>query len=99
MEHEIFRVGIGNALFMQDNASPHRAIATKQYFYKRAIQLLRRLANLLEFSAGLKASWQMIACIKGEWARIKLGDIQKYRMNMQQRCEAVIQARGGHTPY
>lgn len=23
--HEIFRVGLGNAILMQDNASPHRA--------------------------------------------------------------------------
>lgn len=39
-EHEIFHVGIGNGLLMQDRASSHTAHATKSALEERAIRLL-----------------------------------------------------------
>lgn len=47
----------------------------------------------------LKTKEELIACIQEEWARIELSDIQKYCTNMNERCQAVIKAEGGHTPY
>lgn len=113
-EHELFRVGIGNALFMQDNASPHRAIATKQYLHERAIRLLFWPANSPDLNPIenvwrlLKARVQrrypktkaeLIEYLTDEWNKIDLNDIKKYTDSMHERCEAVLKAEGAHTPY
>ena len=113
-EHELFRVGTGNAFFMQDNASPHRAIATKEYFYERGIRLLWWPANSPDLNP-IENVWRLLKArvqrrypktkaelkqyITEEWERIELKDIKKYTSSMHERCEAVLKANGGPTPY
>ena len=114
MEHEIFRVGIGNALFMQDNASPHRLIETKKALYERAIRLLwwppnlpdlnliENVWRLLKYRVQarfLASKAELIRVIKEEWDKIEFKDIQKYCTNMKERCKAAYDAEGGPTPY
>jgi transposase len=114
MEHEIFRVGISNALLMQDGASSHTARATKQALHERAIRLLWWPANSPDLNP-IENVWrllksrvqrrfpttkqELITAIKEEWEIINVRDIQKYCTNMGERCQAVLQARGGHTPF
>ena len=37
--------------------------------------------------------------IEEEWAKLELSDFKKYIENMQERCQAVIDAKGGHTKW
>ncbi|PVH90193.1 hypothetical protein DM02DRAFT_734687 [Periconia macrospinosa] len=51
MEHEIFRVGISNSVFMQDGSSVHTARNTRKFFYEKAKSglelLLKKSGNIL----------------------------------------------------
>jgi hypothetical protein len=38
-------------------------------------------------------------CVEEEWARLQLVDFVKYIGNMRERCQAVIDAEGGHTKW
>ena len=44
-EHELFRIGNSNSFFIQDNASPHRADATKAHFHAKDVKLMFWPAN------------------------------------------------------
>lgn len=113
-EHEIFRVGIGNSVFMQDGASSHTAKNTKQFLYERAVHLLWWPPNSPDLNP-IENLWRLLKsrvrkrypktkedlrrCIEEEWARISPQEIRRYTGNMNERCRAVLAASGGHTPY
>jgi hypothetical protein len=40
---------------------------------------------------------QLRRCIEAEWAALSLEDVRKYTDGMKERCQAVIDADGGHT--
>ena len=113
-EHEIFRVGIGNAILMQDNASSHTAYITKGTLHQMAIRLLWWPSNSPDLNP-IENVWRLLkhrvqrrfpkskdelrAIIQEEWDKITVQDIRKYCINMNDRCWAVIKAKGGPTPY
>jgi len=40
-----------------------------------------------------------LEALQEEWARLELRGIQKYCMNIQERCRAVVDVGSGHTSY
>ena len=59
IEYKIFRVGIGNAILMQDGAPLHRANATKSFFHQQAIRLLWWLVNSPDLNP-IKNVWRLL---------------------------------------
>ena len=100
------------SIVMQDNASIHKAHLTIALFQQLGIELLiwpanspdlnpiENLWSLLKHRIGLhfpRTREQVEIAVQLEWSRLTTADITKACQSMRQRCQAVIDARGGHT--
>ena len=101
-------------IIMQDNASIHKAKATLALFKDKRLILMEWPANspdlnpienlwsLLKYRVGLHfptTREAVITAIQLEWSRITVSDVSRICQSMRQRCEAVIEAEGGHTKW
>lgn len=101
-----------SAVVMQDNASIHKAIATLELFKQLDIELLCWPANspdlnpieniwcLLKHRIGRHfptTKETVMAAIRLEWSQLTSSDISRACQSMRERCQAVIDANGGHT--
>lgn len=102
------------AVVMQDNASIHKAIATLELFKQLDLELLSWPANSPDLNP-IENIWSLlkhriskhfpttreavIAAIQSEWSRLTSSDISRACQSMRQRCQAVIDANGGHTKW
>ena len=104
-------------LFQQDNARPHVARVTLDFFLRQQLvntlpwpslspdlspiehvlaELGRRELSKPVQPANLQ---QLEAALNQEWQAIPQYIICRYVQSMHRRCQAVIQAQGGHTRY
>ena len=101
-------------LVMQDNASIHNAHETIALFNDLNVRLMSWPANspdlnpienvwcLLKHRIGRhlpKNRAEVIAAIQFEWGRLTSSDVSRCCQSMRQRCQAVIDAKGGHTKW
>jgi transposase len=99
---------------MQDNARIHTAKATLALFKDSSLALMEWPANspdlnpienlwsLLKHRVGLHfptTREEVIAAIQAEWANLSTSDIARCCQSMRERCQAVIDANGGHTKW
>jgi transposase len=104
-----------NFVFMQDNARPHTARITQQYFDENDINLLNHPAMSPDLNP-IKHVWDMVGrrlrhrrvqpenlTELGQALREIWREIPQYLIrnciNMTQRCREVIRQRGGNTRY
>ena len=99
---------------MQDNARIHTARATLALFRDTSLVLMEWPANspdlnpieniwsLLKHRVGLHfptTREAVVTAIQAEWAKLSASDIARCCQSMRQRCQAVIDAQGGHTKW
>lgn len=100
------------SIVMQDNASIHKAKETKALFAQLGIRLMDWPANSPDLNP-IENVWcilkdrvgrhfpttreDVIAAIQLEWSRLTSSDVSRVCQSMRQRCQAVIDAQGGHT--
>lgn len=97
---------------MQDNAPIHKAYKTMDLFDEMGIQVMKWPANSLDLNP-IENIWALlkwrigkhfpttreavIIAIQLEWSRLTAADCSRACQSMRQRCQAVINAKGGHT--
>jgi transposase len=107
-------VGFMRAILMEDNASVHSAKLTQSYHtYHGVIQMtwpanspdlnpIENVWRLLKYRVGRrfpKTEEEVRRFIEEEWAKLTVEDFDKYIKEMPARCQAVIDANGGHTKW
>lgn len=113
MEHHP-RIGFMRSILMEDGASQHTAHATRDlHRWNGVIKMvwpanspdlnpIENVWRLLKYRVGKrfpKTEAEVRQYIEEEWAKLSLEDFQKYISNMRERCQAVIDANGGHTKW
>lgn len=109
MDHELAIVGIGQAIIIENRASPHTARATQVTHRELYNFLMWWPANLPDLNP-IENIWrilkyriqkrfpktrdELIRYIQEEWDKLSVQDIQKYCRNMGERCTAVLEHRG-----
>jgi Transposase and inactivated derivatives len=107
-------VGFMRAILMEDNASIHTAKLTKGYHAYHGINRMiwpahspdlnpiENVWRLLKYRIGKrfpKTDAEVRQYLVEEWDKLELQDFIKYIESMHERCEAVIEAKGGHTKW
>jgi hypothetical protein len=103
-----------HSILMEDGASPHTAKLTKQLHDLSGIDKMYWPANSPDLNL-IENVWRMLKhrvakksprslaelrqCVEKEWAVLELPDFVKYIENMYERCQAVVDAKGGHTKW
>jgi transposase len=99
-------------IIMQDNAPIHKAFETMALLMRSGLQVMEWPANSPDLNP-IKNIWAIlkfriarhfpttreaiIQAIRLEWANLAVADCAKACQSMRQRCQAVIDANGGHT--
>lgn len=99
---------------MQDNASIYTAYKTIALFKELGINLMEWPANspdlnpienlwaLLKYRIGRHfptTREEVEAAIQMEWTKLTASDVRRACQSMRQRCQAVIDVKGGHTKW
>lgn len=101
-------------IFMQDNASSHKAYATIELLQSMELTVIDWPANSPDLNP-IENVWSILkgrigkhfpktkeevkAAIEIEWNRLKKEDVFACVQSMSERCQAVINAEGGHTKW
>jgi transposase len=107
-------VGFMRSIHMEDNASIHTAKLTQAYHtYHGVIRMtwpahspdlnpIENVWRLLKYRIGRRfptTDAQVEQYLVEEWEKLQLEDFKKYIESMPARCQAVIDAKGGHTKW
>ena len=102
------------SVVMQDNAAIHTAKATLALFKDKRLVLLDWPANspdlnpieniwsLVKYRVGLHfptTKEEIVRAIHIEWGKLTIADIARCCQSIRERCQAVIDAKGGHTKW
>ena len=103
-----------HAILMEDGAPQHTAKFTKQLYNLNGIDKMCWLANSSDLNS-IENVWHVLKrrvakrfprtlaelrqCVEEEWAALELSDFARYIGNMKERCQAVVDAKGGHTKW